>query len=203
MNRLAKNKLEAYKGWKKIEKSTNNILINKVTGQEDVVVSASEFSRKYNLEQSHLSKLLSGKRKSCGDWIVKDRVIVPDANKGKVYWLISPEGKDVKINNLKSFAKENDLEISCLRQLVIGKALTHKGWLRYGTDAEFVHVKWREKYDVRTKTYHFLNPQNEPVVIHNMSKFCRENNLTKQNMIAVANGRAIQHKGWKLAVLLS
>ena len=46
------------------------------------------------------------------------------------------------------------------------------------------------------KTYQMLNPEGQLVEIHNMTKFCRENELTKQQMIAVAKGRELSHKGW-------
>lgn len=46
------------------------------------------------------------------------------------------------------------------------------------------------------KTYQMLNPEGQLIEIHNMTKFCRENELTKQHMIAVAKGREPSHKGW-------
>ncbi len=49
----------------------------------------------------------------------------------KQYKLVSPEGKVVEIKNLTKFAKENDLNIGCLHQVVSGRNKTHRGWKRY------------------------------------------------------------------------
>lgn len=46
----------------------------------------------------------------------------------KEYKLISPEGKITQIKNLTKFAKENNLSIGCLQQVVSGRNKSHKGW---------------------------------------------------------------------------
>jgi len=46
----------------------------------------------------------------------------------KEYKLISPEGKIVEIKNLTNFAKENNLNLGCLRHVVSGRNKSHKGW---------------------------------------------------------------------------
>lgn len=49
----------------------------------------------------------------------------------KEYKLISPDGNLIKIKNLTKFAKENDLSIGCLHQVVSGRNKSHKGWKKY------------------------------------------------------------------------
>lgn len=46
----------------------------------------------------------------------------------KEYKLISPEGSIVKIKNLTKFAKDNNLSIGCLHQVVSGRNKSHRGW---------------------------------------------------------------------------
>ena len=46
----------------------------------------------------------------------------------KEYKLISPEGKIIEIKNLTKFAKENNLNIGCLQQVVAGRNKSHRGW---------------------------------------------------------------------------
>jgi hypothetical protein len=46
----------------------------------------------------------------------------------KEYKLISPEGKSIEIKNLTKFAKENSLNIGCLRQVIAGRNKSHRGW---------------------------------------------------------------------------
>lgn len=54
--------------------------------------------------------------------------------------------------------------------------------------------EWNTK--TKAKTYIFINPQGKLVNIHNLYKFCQENNLDQGNMWNVANGNAKQYKGW-------
>lgn len=58
------------------------------------------------------------------------------------------------------------------------------------------HARLVAQGQASAKTYQMLSPTGEQTIIHNMSKFCRENNLVKGHMIAVSNGKAKSHKGW-------
>lgn len=52
----------------------------------------------------------------------------------------------------------------------------------------------REKY---SKTYSFLNPDGDLVIIHNLSDFSRQNGLTVGHMRSVNSGRIKSHRGWR------
>lgn len=49
----------------------------------------------------------------------------------KEYKLIDPNGKIVQVKNLTKFAKNNNLNIGCLQQVVSGRNKSHKGWKKY------------------------------------------------------------------------
>lgn len=49
-----------------------------------------------------------------------------------------------------------------------------------------------------SKEYCFKSPTGEIVFGKNLSEFCRKNNLQRENMIAVKNGRRKSHEGWTL-----
>lgn len=49
----------------------------------------------------------------------------------KEYILISPNNEVLKIKNLTKFARENNLSINCLVQVVSGRNKSHKGWKKY------------------------------------------------------------------------
>lgn len=51
-----------------------------------------------------------------------------------------------------------------------------------------------EKY---AKTYNFRNPAGEPVVVHNLNAFCRQNGLRASHMRSVIAGRLKTHQGWQ------
>lgn len=44
----------------------------------------------------------------------------------------------------------------------------------------------------------FISPQGIPVLVKNISKFCRENKLTRSCIGNVQSGAAWQHNGWRL-----
>lgn len=46
------------------------------------------------------------------------------------------------------------------------------------------------------KQYKIYSPNNEILIITNMTKFCKENNLDPSNMFKVANGFKQNYKGW-------
>jgi len=196
MSNIASGKLESYKGWTRVENSINFTVVNKLTGEEAIVGVQVDFVALHGLEQSHLTKLLKGKRKSCGPWQVKNRVIVPRPYKGKVYWLVSPTGEKVKVNNLARFARDHDLSKVALRGLVDGSQNFHKGWMLFGNTKEIIQEKKDARYDKTAKTYKLVNPAGELVVIRNMTKFCRENSLTKQSLIALSKGKGFSAYGW-------
>ena len=50
------------------------------------------------------------------------------------------------------------------------------------------------------KTYEFYNPEGKKVIIHNMTQFCKENNLSQSAMHNVSSGKRNHHKGWKRPV---
>jgi hypothetical protein len=57
--------------------------------------------------------------------------------------------------------------------------------------------KFREQQRKKfCKTYTFINPSGEKVVINDLPIFCKKNNLSYHSMIEVGNGNTIQHQGW-------
>jgi len=52
----------------------------------------------------------------------------------------------------------------------------------------------RAKY---SKTYNFLNPDGDLVIIHNLKDFCRHNGLRDCHMRSVNAGRIKSHRGWR------
>lgn len=48
-----------------------------------------------------------------------------------------------------------------------------------------------------SKTFHgFISPEGQEVVITNLKKFCRDNNLDSAAMYRLIKGKCKQHKGW-------
>ena len=50
-----------------------------------------------------------------------------------------------------------------------------------------------------SKEYIITDPDGNEFEVNNLTKWCRENNLDQGNMTRVANGKAKQHKGFKIS----
>ena len=109
-----------------------------------------------------------------------------EAGNAKEYHLINPDGETISIVNLSELCREHNLNYSAMMQVVNGDRGTHKGWKSPG----------RKVTPVREKEYVFAHMEDEPVVIHNLSQFCRRNGLNYSCMLAVKAGRIKSHKGW-------
>jgi len=150
MAELASGKIKFYKGWTlqnargRFTKLTNNATKEEIETKD--LDSLNSLAKRLGIQQSHLSKLLAGTRKSCGHWKIKGREVISRPHKGKVYWLTSPAGKDVKVNNLRLFASRHALEISCLRSVLAGTQKSHKGWMPRGRSQEQLKQYHRQSY---------------------------------------------------------
>lgn len=51
--------------------------------------------------------------------------------------------------------------------------------------------------ELKSKSYTIVYPDGRLEEIKNLTKFCREQNLDQGNMSSVANGKSLQHKGYK------
>ena len=103
-----------------------------------------------------------------------------------------------RITNLKKFCRENGLNQGAMAAVAKEKLIHHKGWqIRYENDTrEFLNstdfkINHSGKYKVKS-------PEGVEFVIDNLSKFCRENDLSQGHMTAVANGKLNHHKGWQI-----
>jgi group I intron endonuclease len=103
---------------------------------------------------------------------------------------IDPLGNEVTIYNLFDFCRQNNLDFPSMHRLAKGKSKlkSYKGW-------SHVNSKRKREY---VKTYTgFIDPKGNPLQpTTNLAAFCRENNLEKSHMVAVAHGRLVSHKGW-------
>lgn len=48
------------------------------------------------------------------------------------------------------------------------------------------------------KTYTFISPSGEKVIVNDLPAFCKKNNLCRTTMGEVAKGKYLQHQGWSL-----
>ena len=53
-------------------------------------------------------------------------------------------------------------------------------------------------YDTQRKTYICIDPNGVEHITPNLPQFCRDNNLTRSNLITVLSGKWKHHKGWTI-----
>lgn len=56
---------------------------------------------------------------------------------------------------------------------------------------------YQRSVEASAKTYTLISPNDTPMVVTNMAKFCRENGLSKHRMCEVVRGRRMVYRGWK------
>lgn len=64
---------------------------------------------------------------------------------------------------------------------------------------KYGHIGGRVVAEKYSRTFSLISPDGEVVEIKNLTKFCRENNLTRANIQSVLRGNRNHHKGWKQA----
>lgn len=100
-------------------------------------------------------------------------------------------GEKVKIINLTEFCRKYNLKYMAVSRIVhryYGRK-THKGWRLEGEKREGRSIH---------KNLYFYSPDGECIFIENLYTFCKENGICYEGMLSVANGKHLQHKGWKL-----
>jgi group I intron endonuclease len=201
IKKLVTKEVLDYRQWRMADMEfSSRIIVNRKNGIEEEVFNPSVFAKKHGVNQSHISKLLSGVRKSCGSWVVKNRIFVDKPHSGKVYKILSPTGNVVEFNNLENFSRENNMERTQLYNLAKGTQWYYKGWTAYGITKEMIFERKAARYDSIAKSYTMINPEGHKVTFKNISQFCKVNGLRKQSMINLSSGKIKSYKGWTMPV---
>ena len=122
----------------------------------------------------------------------------------KSYGLVlDPSGVVHDVTNMQKFAKERDLDRGNLKSVMTGGIPSYKGWRRY--DESLVGVAYVNQLTERhfaAKEFRLLSPEGEVFSGTNITKFCEEHSLCKENITAVLNENTKSrksHMGWRNA----
>jgi hypothetical protein len=93
-------------------------------------INVEEFCRKNNLISTRILDVIKGKQKSHRGWRNIKDYGKNDSEfcRGKYFSLICPDGNVVTGKNLNQFCRENNLNNSCLRDVIKGRQKSHKGY---------------------------------------------------------------------------
>ena len=117
---------------------------------------------------------------------------IPCRNKGKTYEEIYGVKKAIRIKRKK-------------REAMKGKSLWNGARILSPQHLENIRKsnskpKSQETKDKLAKyfarTHYLINPKGDKIIIVNLTKYCRENNLNQGNMCAVSRGDYKNYKGW-------
>lgn len=127
--------------------------------------------------------MLTGVNQTCNGWYINKKEIIKTP-----YKLISPHGQLCCGEDLKIFCKENNFEVSGIRNLLRKEYKSYHGWKAYDENAIPEPMRRIQK---------FVNPLNEIVITDSVTKLARKENLNKFCLRDVLNGRQKTHRGWK------
>jgi len=69
-------------------------------------------------------------------------------------------------------------------------------WNPLVENLEWCSKSYNQEYS-KAKEYKFINPEGDEVTIVNLTKYCRENNLSQGMLVRVHGGFRKSHKGWR------
>lgn len=101
-----------------------------------------------------------------------------------------PAGNPVEIVGLSDFCRRHELDYRSMHRLATGtgKLKSYRGWTHSNSVRKRDYIKTHEG---------FIDPSGRRMgPIRNLAAFCREHELCKTHMVAVAKGRVLSYRGW-------
>lgn len=110
------------------------------------------------------------------------------------YEVTFPDGHVEIITGLNQFCKDNNLSQSKMSSVVTSNRPHHKGF-------KCKRIKQGNKSignNNINKTYTFITPNGEVIIIDNLNQFCKEYGLSYTCMLYVSQGKQTKHKGYSI-----
>lgn len=178
ISQVLSGKRISHKGWTHPDRplSCKIFYIRNPKGKLFCFGNIDEFCNKNNLSKTNVYNVMIGRRKFCNNgWHSLQ-------SKFEEYKLLSPEGKLVIWNTSdRTFCSKYGLHKWLLFSLVYGEIKQTNGWTLY---------------DNPIKKYKLLSPKNQIVEFINITKFSKENNLSRDSIGDLLRGKRNHHKGW-------
>jgi group I intron endonuclease len=149
-------------------------------GNEVTFTNIKRFCRENGLDEDCIHRVLTTKQPEHRGYYLPGN---KPENK-PIHVIIDSEGKTHTFTNITAFARQNGLDRESLRSVLVGKRIQHRQWRLPETEIP------------APKTYIFISPDNNTIIVNNLKRFCRDNNLSEPAMRHVNTGTQQQHKGW-------
>ncbi len=155
-----------------------------------------KFCKNNNLSETEAWKLLDGDIQHCKKWTKYEDNYVNKGYREKCakYIIKCPDGKEEMVCSIAEFSREHNINPNGLYGVICGKVFSHKG---YELIKNLKNPKIKPPMPEKLGKFHrFISLEGDLICIHNLSKFCRDNNLNKSSMSRVQGGQLKQHKGY-------
>lgn len=194
--KLLNGKMLYYKGFRlphrKNEHISNAVKFELLSPDNKLVkgINLSRFCKDNNLVYNCIHKVLSGELWTHRGWKRPDTTEEELSSRGQWYkksvTLISPDGDEVYVDDLKSFCIKNKFNYDLFYSLYKGFNKTAMGWTK------------KEFYEgICTKVIN--NGEIVPLIGRgSIKRFCDERNLNYNCFLNMISGKEKQYKGWKL-----
>jgi len=137
------------------------------------------------------------------DWIVLESVGITEVNDAEKFWISYFKSIGADLYNLTNGGDGGDHRTgktnSVETRLKISQSQLGSKNHMYGkvyTDQERLNLSMKLKNN-GAKTYKLLSPDNEIVIVYNLSDFCKKHNLCRPNIHKVLRGERLSVNGWK------
>ena len=189
--------------------SNNYIAISPDLQQYEINDGLLVFGQQHGLDESALASCARGEYKHHKGWqcfrledFSEDKIQDPTTFKvrGEITYVVTkPDKTETTTNNLYEYARQHNLDGSCLRRVAIGELPHYKQYRVREEGIELQPLPKRKKPTISTEnTHHFIctAPDGTEYTTTNIPEFAREHGLCKESMRGVAKGRLRQYKGW-------
>ncbi len=148
------------------------------SGERVKITNLKHFSETHGLNYNKLCALSKDQVIDCEGWKLN-----PDRQHKKVksWQLISPEGDEVSITNLRKYCLDYSLPYSSMRQLSKGQISSCRGW-----KSQFSH-------EHRGKNVEVLSPEGRAFKVNNLKLFCRKNKISYDSI-----RKLMHYRGWQI-----
>ena len=117
------------------------------------------------------------------------KTIIPEKVKYKNMELCNPQNEIIYVDHLYSFCMKNGLCYEGMYQMASGKYFQYKGW-------KLAKNKQTQRFK-KGKNVIIKNKLGELIQINNISKFVRENSLSRYKLTELLNGKINEYKNYK------
>lgn len=175
---------------------TIEFTIKSPDGEIITAINITQFAIQHNLQAANLHRVINGTLKSHKGWTLPETKVFGQELRlekyPKEFAFKSPTGEIVRGKNISKFARENNLSLTAINQVIKGIQNNHKGWTL--PETELITTITRRKGN----QFSIKSPEGKIVTDRNIAKFAKENNLSHKCLYRLIKGEIKSHKGWTL-----